>query len=256
MTQPPSQPDPYGQPGNQPYQGGYPQQPGTYGQPGQYPPAPGQYPQPGAQPQPGQYPAGGQYGQPQPGAPGQYGDPNQFPQSGPLPQQGGYPQQPQQPYGQPQPGYPPQQAFDPYGNPIPPPRPRNNKLPLLLGGGGLVVIGIVVTLVLVLSGGTGTPKGTADAFVSAMKGTDVDDFTKLLCDDNTSMRPSQKDLEKTGGKMPTMGVEFTVGDVKETGDTATADINASIGGQQGTAVLKMKKVGGDWCVSDLDFDFR
>jgi uncharacterized RDD family membrane protein YckC len=82
-------PNPYAQPGAQPFAGGYPQQPGQFGQP----PSSGGFPQ---------QPQSGGFGQPASGGFGQPSAPGGFPQQPPAgPQPGGFGQQPGQPLAPP-----------------------------------------------------------------------------------------------------------------------------------------------------------
>ncbi|WP_026425532.1 hypothetical protein [Actinokineospora inagensis] len=209
--------DPHGQ-SQQP---AHPQQPG---QPGQFPQS-GQFTQ-GHQPHPGQFPPPGQV------PPGQFPagqvPPGQFPQQGGYPPQGAYPQQ--------QPGYPQNQ----YGQPYP---QRRNRLPWILAGGGLVVIGVVVTLVLTLSGSdTGSARGTTEAILDALVSGDADAYNKLVCnaDDKVTADQAKQDQAQV--------TEPKVQDVTETGDTATATISAKVEGETRTVRLRLKKANGTWCV--------
>ncbi|GAA2983517.1 Rv0361 family membrane protein [Actinokineospora diospyrosa] len=260
MTQPPH--DPYaGQPqqgGQQPDQGGYqqafPQQtqflpsgafptqdPSAQPQPPQQQPAQPEYGQyPGAQP--GAHPAHPQPGIPQSGhyPPGQYPGAEQFqpggyaPQPGQFPQAGGYPG-----------AHGPQPTGYPYGNPYGP--PRRNNLPWILAGGGLLAIGIVVTLVLVLSGGgTGSPRGTTESFIDAVVGRDAEAFNKVMCDadDHTTQAEIDKD-----SSFKVTDTEITK--VTENGDTAIGEFTATISGRKTTVQLRLRKKADQWCVDRI-----
>lgn len=141
----------------QPGQGGWDQQAG-WGQPG------GQHP--GSQPFP---PQGGQY-------PGQQGGgfPGQQPPAGPQ-TYGGYGYPPQQGYGQQPQGY---QGFG-YGQP---PK-KKSPLPWIFGGlGALLVIGVVITLVVVFTGGPGDPKPVAQQAVTMMNEKDFAGLQGISCE--------------------------------------------------------------------------
>lgn len=213
MTYPPQQP---------PGQGGWGQQPG-----GQNPQQPGgQYPQPG-----GQYPPSG--GQPyqQPGG--------AYPPSGgqqyPAP---GYPQQPQagqQPYP------------NPYGGYGQPPK-KKSPLPWILGGvGGLVVIGAVIALVVVFTGGPGDPRPVAQQAVDMMNNKDFAGVQSLTCDKQATKIQDMVDMMEGKGSqfdelkdlgvpeaevqkmIDNLQVEFTLGEVTDNGDnTATAHFNGTM----------------------------
>ncbi|MGW3467677.1 hypothetical protein ACWDKQ_04230 [Saccharopolyspora sp. NPDC000995] len=191
-----------------PGQGGWGQQPG-----GQYPPS-------GGQPQQG-------YGQPG-GA---------YPQSGPQPQQG---------FGQ-QPPYPPQGGgYDQPGLDAP---KKKSPLPWILGGvGGLVVIGLVITLILVFaSGGAGDPRKVAQQGVDKINSKDFaglqplackkdqEDFQKMLdtfegksgeFDELKEFGVTDSDIQKL---IDGMKIEMQLGEVKDHGDnTATAKITGNV----------------------------
>ena len=208
MTYPPPPQDPYGgqpQPPYPPQQGGYPQQPQQHGQ------------QPyGAQP-------GGQsYGPPPGGQPG-YGTPP-----------GG------QPYGQQQFGQPGPYGQPPYGQPQ-----QKSKLPLILAGAGVVVIGVVVTLILVLTGGN-SPQGVAETVVDGIKNRNPDVIKDVACEP----QDIDSDFDTTDEALPT-DFDITLGEVTESGDTATAIVKVTVEGQSFDGKISMKKDGGDWCADDF-----
>ncbi|MCA1845883.1 MAG: hypothetical protein LC792_22380 [Actinobacteria bacterium] len=197
MTQPPQQPGPYG--GQQP---GYGNQPGPGQQPGGYPQQ-GGYPQGGGYQQPGGYPQTGPQPQAQPGGygpPGQYGQPPQY-------------------------GYP--GAYGPQGG-----GRRKSPLPWILGGGGLLVIGAVVVLILVLTGGpdTSTAQGVAKAVVSAANDKDANKIAELSCNEyKNDVKKIKERIDPasdpdTPQEYKNITVTYELGDVKETGNNATADV--------------------------------
>ncbi|MBA8823676.1 hypothetical protein FHX42_001005 [Saccharopolyspora lacisalsi] len=174
MTHPPQQPgqgDPYGrQPGwGQPQPGQYGQQPGW-----QYPPSGPQQPGYGQQ-----FPPSGP--QPQQGG--------QFPPSGPRQQQPAWGQQPggQYPQNSPYPGWDGQQQAwgqqpGGFGQMQPPKKSRKGLFIGLGAGGGVVVIGLIVTLVLVFTGGPGSPRPVAQQFVDHMKAKNFSALTGVACE--------------------------------------------------------------------------
>ncbi|MEU6266421.1 hypothetical protein [Saccharopolyspora shandongensis] len=211
MTYPPQQP---------PGQDGWGQQPG-----GQYPPSGGQ-PQQGFGGQPGgAYPPSG--GQPQQGG--------AYPQSGPQPQQG---------FGQ-QPPYPPQGGFGQPGFDAP---KKKSPLPWILGGvGGLLVIGLVITLVIVFTGGPGDPRKVAQQGIDAINQKDFASLQPLSC--KKEQEKFQEMMDTFEGKganfeelkefgltdadiqklIDGMKIEMKLGEVKDNGDnTATAKVSGSI----------------------------
>ncbi|GLW95033.1 Rv0361 family membrane protein [Actinokineospora globicatena] len=249
---PPPAQDPYATPGTHGAPGQQPA-PGQYGQSGphaaqppgysanfpqsgqQVPGQPGADPAAGGQFGGGQYPAqpgGGQYPQEQfqqqypQGAYGQ--QPAQFPQAGGYPQQpGGYPQ-------------------GPYGGPTYGPV-RRSPMPWVLAGGGLVVIGIIVTLILVLSGdGTGSPRGTTEAFIDAVKSRDAEAFNRLMCDEDG--KTTQKEIDEDRDVQIT---DTSVTNVTESGDTAVGEFSATIGGRSTKVRLQLKKRDDVWCVDRI-----
>ncbi|CRK58324.1 hypothetical protein [Alloactinosynnema sp. L-07] len=212
MSQPPQ--PPFGQ--ADPYQGGYPQQ-GAF--PQQQTAQPG-YPQQG-------YPqVSPQQGHPQ-------GDPHA----------GGYAQNqfggPQQPYGYPQ----------AYGAPQ-----KRNSTPIIVAVAVLAVVGIGLTLFLTLgeSGGSGgsardaSARDTAEKFVGAVRSKNPDAARALVCDEKDKSRVDES------GAFTRSGFEVTLGDVSESGDTATATLIIKIKDKSTTSVMTLAKRSGDWCVDDVD----
>ncbi|MDR7303448.1 hypothetical protein [Haloactinomyces albus] len=222
MTYPPQQPgqgNPYGQ------QPGWGQQPG-----GQYPPSGPQQPgyggygqQPGGQ----QYPPSGPQQQPtwgrQPGG--------QYPQTSPHP---GWD-------GQSQPGWGQQPGFG--GQP-----PKKSKKGLFIGigvGGGVVVIGLIVTLALVFTGGPGSPRPVAQEFVNHFENKEFSKLPSVVCEkvqkQEDFKKISQGNLAETmaaeQGMPPalaemaldSMKFDFRLGKVTDHGDsTATATMKGEM----------------------------
>ncbi|GAA4421193.1 hypothetical protein GCM10023148_21640 [Actinokineospora soli] len=212
MTYPPPPQDPYG---GQPQQPQYPP-PQQAGYPQQQPPQYGQQPYgtpPGGQSY-GTPPGGQAYGTP-PGGQPYGGDP--YGQ-----QQYGQGQFGQQPYGQPQ---------------------KKSPLPWILAAVGVVVIGVAVTLIFVLGGGR-SPQQVAETVVDGIKSKNPQSVESVACD------PTEIKEEFDPDDMPT---EFDVklGEVTESGDTATATITITVEGQSFDGKLKMKKKDGDWCADDF-----
>ncbi|TWG08215.1 hypothetical protein [Saccharopolyspora dendranthemae] len=212
MTYPPQQPPGQGGWGQQPG-GQYPQQPG-----GQFPPSGGQQPQPG-----GAYPPSG--GQPYPQQPG-----GAYPPGGQQFQQGGYPQQPNQ--------------FGGYGQP---PK-KKSPLPWIFGGlGGLVVIGVIIALVLVFTGGPGDPKAVAQDAVESINAKDFAALQSVSCKkERAGLQEVIDSMEGKGGDVAQLkelgltdadvkkfvdGLSFraTLGEVVDNGDdTATAKVTGEM----------------------------
>jgi uncharacterized protein YxeA len=221
MSQPPFQPGQFGeQPGGQPQQpGGHPQQGGFPAQQGGFPQQqPGGFPQQGAFPQPG--------GDPQAGYPQQ---PGGDPQAGYPQQQAGYPPQ----GGQPQPGWAPHDA----------PKKRGS-LPWILVGGGVLVVGVVVTLILTLGGNS--PDGAAKSFITALRAGDVNAANALICDEKDRL-PAEL-FEKADQDRAEIS-DLTITSVDEQGDKATVKFEATdSNGKKQNGTIKVRNKDGDWCV--------
>ncbi|MER7011354.1 hypothetical protein ABT324_07990 [Saccharopolyspora sp. NPDC000359] len=232
-------------PPQQPGQGGWGQQPG------------GQYPQSG--PQPG-------FGQQYPQQPG-----GQYPQSGP---QQGFGQQPGGAYPpsgpQQQPGFGGPPPTSPYGQPGFEPPKKKSPLPWILGGvGGVVVIALVITLVVVLTGG-GSPQAVAEKAVSALNSKDLNALNSVTCDaqklqneeELKSIDPAQN--PEVPDELKQVTIDWSLaGEVKENGDEATAQISAKLNNvpekykslmPSGDQTFEMKLIveSGDWKVCELN----
>jgi hypothetical protein len=155
----------------------------------------------------------------------------------------------QQPYGQPG-GYPPGGGYGP-------PR-KASALPWILAGGGVVVVAVVVTLILTLSGSdTDSPQDVAESAVSAANDQDVDAIQELLCSD---VKADESDVTEAIRPSGLGGTElsFELGEVTESGSTATAAVTATMSGlppgapadtpTSFEAGIELRKVDGDWCV--------
>jgi hypothetical protein len=205
------QPQPGGQyPPSGPQQGG--QYPPSGPQPGgQYPPSGpqpgGQYPPSGPQQYPGgQYP-GGQY----PGG--------QYPASGPQPQQPGFGQP--NPYGQQGWGAPP---------------PKKSPMPWILGGvGGVVVIGVIITLVIVFTGGPGDPRPTAQQIADKINAKDFASLSDLSCGNKKnsneftdgflgSLKGKGISDEQAKQLLDSMQFNLKVGNVTQNGNNAKVEL--------------------------------
>jgi hypothetical protein len=241
---PPPGPQPPGQPGYYPAQDPYAPQPGGIaGQPGYG----GQQPPYGGQPG-GQF--GGQYG-----APAQPGQPAQPAGWGPPQQQPGAP-----PFGQPPHGAGPAGFGHPGGYGPPPTGGRKTRLPWILGGaGGLLAIVVVVVLIVTLgggsggSGGTDSPRGVAQAFVTAVNDRTEPDRA-IYCESFASQAESA--TPGLPSDLPEFDVRATLGDVTENGDSATAvvtfEVNAAGQTIKGDYKLDIKKENGDWKICGLE----
>lgn len=246
-----------GQPGQgQPGQGypgqGYPQQPGHPQQPGQ-PQQPGYPQQPGSgypgQPGPGGAPGQSPYGQGQPqqpyGQPG-YGQQGQgYGPGGPGPGGPGGPGFGQGPGG---PGY--QGYGQPSGG------GGSKLLPILLGVGGVVVVGVVVVLFLTgVFGGNG-PESAVKNLVSAAKSGDCDamvdvfDFGDLppQVEQQLNDPETRKEMcDQFGKDAAGVDAELVSTEVSnETDSTATVKATIRSEGKEETQDFKVKKVDGEW----------
>jgi hypothetical protein len=205
----------------------------------------------------------GPYGQ-QPGYGGQqpYGQqPGGYPQSGGYPQQG-YPQSGQQPQqGYQQPGYQQQGYQQPagyggypggYGGP-----PKKSPMPWILAGAGVVVVAVVVVLIVTLSGGggsadTGSAKGVAQSTVDGINARDINAIKSVACESAKSKIDGSAAGDLEDAKTENVKVTASLGDVKENGDTATADVDVTAQGMGSvTFELQLKKDGGNWCLNDI-----
>lgn len=222
------------------------------------------------------YPQQGGYGPPQGGG---YGPP----QGGgyPPPQGGGYPQQ--QGYGYPPPGP------GGYGQ-YPPPRKNNTGLIVGITGVVVAAV-VTLVLVLALngdddeptqagnngtsedsnlpngipgpngggsgddsdngggsssSGGASTPEDLADLVVQVVETQDEDLIDQYSCSSSGADQLKQE-LSQIAG----MQVSASVEDVQESGDTAQASIEVSLGGQTESFTAEMEKDGDNWCVSGI-----
>jgi hypothetical protein len=209
-----------------------PGQPGPYGQPGgYYPPSGPQFGQQGGYGQPGgDFPPSGPQQQPQQGV--QPGGPQQFGQQ-PM---GGY-----VPYGQ-QPQYP--GGFGPGA------QPPKKKTGLIVGlsVAAVAVIGGVVAIVLVLTGGDGgkpasdqeAVKQLGDNFAKALTNADVNLAKQATCD------PSK--VKKLTPPPPGSGIK-QAGDPVVTGDTAVLTFTVDVEGTTKDQKLRARKTNGNWCLS-------
>jgi hypothetical protein len=213
------------QPGQWGGQPGYGGQQGPGQQPGGYPQS-GGHPQQGGFPQQGGYPPSGQ--QPQQG--GNFGQQGQFGQQAPYGQPGGY-------------GYGPQ---------------KKSKTPWIIAGGAAVVVAVAVVLVIVLTGSSGSPQGVAEDAIAAVNAKDTGKLNELTCDSAKDKAGTldPKDLEPGQG----LQVKASLGEVKESGDTATAEMKLELTGDlpegvpagagKATVTLKLADESG-WCIKDV-----
>jgi len=242
MTYPPQQP------------GGYGQQPDPYGQ------------QPGGQQPYGQPQQGGQpYGQ-QPGGWNQAPQSGGFPAAGqggyPQQQPGGYPQQQSDQFGQQQYGQQPQ-----YGQPGQQPGQYGQQPGGQFGGYGAeppkkkktgLIVGIAIAAVVLLGGGTGlvlwltsgsggSAASTFQAFSDAFAKRDIPGMQATICKSVAGADDPTKD--------PNIPKDMTLvlANVKENGDTATADATATYLGRKITGVANAAREDGNWCMKGLDF---
>jgi len=187
------------------------------------------------------------------------------------PPQGGYPQQGQPPQGPPPGQYGPPGGYDPYGEPG---GKKKSPMPWILGGvGALVIIAGVILLIVLLGGGggAGSPDELADQVVAGFNERDADGLTELGCGQDSSDKAQIEegfekfDLSKQPGvpeEMKQVKVRFEKGEVKESGDTATAQLKILFDGVpeqfkntppfdgSQSFTLQLADDGG-WCVKDL-----
>ncbi len=120
---------------------------------------------------------------------------------------------------------------------------------LLPGNGGGVI------------GGGGDARSVAQAYADAINDRKSD--TSLYCEE--FRQKAEAEAENLPEGMPTdfpdlsdLKLSASVGEVTESGETATAAINveSEFAGQKisGTHKLKLVKESGDWKVCDIDFD--
>ncbi|WP_459710941.1 Rv0361 family membrane protein [Actinophytocola sp. KF-1] len=133
-------------------------------------------------------------------------------------------------------------------------------MPWILAGGGVVVVAVVVVLIIVLTGGGGTssPQDLAESAASAMNDKDYDAVAELTCEGDKEDVKENVDIGSADPAFKNVSVEFTIGEVKEEGDTATADVSMKLSNLPAeyegmpssvNGVLNMKKDGGDWCIT-------
>ena len=242
MSVPPQQPGPHGQQpdpyGQQPGQFG--QQPGFGQQPAGYPPPFGGVPQGGQQPGYGP-PSGGFAPQPHQGPPG-------YPQQ-PYGQQDQYGQSP---YGQPG-------GFPPPGQPYGPPKKKGALIGIIVGAAVVVIVAVVVV---VMTLGGGSPKSTADTIATELnkgEGMSISTLQSVTCKKDVA---KINDIKKAapssaGAQFKDIKAEYTVGNVTESGDTATVKLSVKYSNvptefkdfiKDDSTDLKMIKEDGGWKV--------
>ncbi|RZS43461.1 hypothetical protein EV193_102441 [Herbihabitans rhizosphaerae] len=197
-----------------------PQQPGPYGQQPGYGPPSGGFPQQQPQQQPGGgYPPPPQAGQQPPGQPpGGFGPPpGQFP-PGQFPPGGGFP--------------PPQ---------------KKSPLPWILSIVGVLVVAGAVVLIIVLTGGDdkggeagGSAKATAEQAIEGYNKRDAEKLNSVVCPESP---------KASNERLQALKITVTLGEVKEEGDKAKADlVGRDESGKEEKDVMGLKKVDGKWCV--------
>ncbi|WP_153506269.1 nuclear transport factor 2 family protein [Cumulibacter manganitolerans] len=145
----------------------------------------------------------------------------------------------------PQPAYgrPPQGA-QPWGPP--PQKAGNGRLWALIGGAAALLVVVGVVLWLVLSGGGRSAEDTVTAFMEAAKHGDATAAKAVSC---PAVDAKIGDDDKGSG-LPS-DVTYTVHDVEEHGDSATAIVTATAEGEKVDLSFKLKKNGdGDFEVCD------
>ncbi|MEU6641642.1 hypothetical protein ABZ863_03745 [Saccharomonospora sp. NPDC046836] len=190
-------------------------------------------------------------GQPGPyGQQGQWGTPPQtghYPGSGPAPQYGGYPGPGgTQQFGQP--GQPGPYGQQPVG--FPGARPPKKKTGLIVGLsiGAVAVIGGVVALILILSGGDSDGdvaqlEELGEKAVQVLQNKDVDLAVEISCDREDTASTTFEDMPED--------VQFELsGTPQINGDTATIPIKVSIQGESRDRELPARKQNGTWCMGE------
>jgi hypothetical protein len=138
-------------------------------------------------------------------------------------------------------------------------------LPWILAGGGAVVAAVVVVLVITLTGGPNTsdPESVAQAAVDAFNDRDVSAITDIAC--AATKDELENALRAAGLAGDGLAIEATaeLGEVKESGDTATAEVTVTYTevpeamkeiieeGSTETGSMKLAKENDVWCVSTL-----
>lgn len=254
---PPEQPTPPGsEPGGQPWSApagdqsagagapdqGYGQQPGAYGQqPGAYGQQPGQQPT-GEYAQPGQQPGQG-YGQPayEPAASGWNAPPADGNAYAP-PADGNA-------YAPPPGGYgPPPNPYGAGGPTTPPKKSRTGLVIGLIAAGLVVVIGIVVGVVFLVSGGGGDPKETVQAYLQAL----ADGNAAKALDqgekpsDTTFVTDKALDAQRKIATISSISVDKAL----TSGNRARVSATYKFGDKQADESFSLTKIAGDWKLDD------
>lgn len=142
------------------------------------------------------------------------------------------------------------------------PRRRNTAAWVVLGG-GLFVVGLVVTMVFVLTSGPDrdTPEGVAEAVADAFNDHDFEELTTLSCADD------KEDVADTVDMLTGYGSQFgataKVDDVDTVGDRAVAELTLTYTmvpkeldgvievGATEDVDLALSSEKGEWCLSDI-----
>ncbi|HEV7649289.1 MAG TPA: hypothetical protein VGP26_14125 [Actinophytocola sp.] len=133
-------------------------------------------------------------------------------------------------------------------------------MPWILAAGGVVVVAVVVVLIFVLTGGggSGSAQGVAEDAVDAFNSKDAGKLNDLTCDSAKDKAGTidPKDLEPQQG----IEVKASLGAVKESGETATAEMKLELSGDlpeglpegagNTTITLKLADESG-WCIKDV-----
>jgi hypothetical protein len=140
---------------------------------------------------------------------------------------------------------------------------RRNRMPWVVFGGGLFVVGMIFTLVFTLNSGpdTDTPEGVAEAVADAFDDHDFEELTTLSCaDDKEDVAETVDVLNGYGNQF---GVTAKVTDVDTAGSRAVAELTLTytkvpddlddvldVGDTQDVD-LGLASEKGEWCLSDI-----
>jgi hypothetical protein len=86
----------------------------------------------------------------------------------------------------------------------------------------------------------------SDVIVEVIETQDEDLIDEHACSGSAASQLTSELCQLAG-----MAVSATVGDVQESGDTAQASIEMSLGGQTEGFTAEMEKDGDAWCVSEI-----
>jgi hypothetical protein len=141
-------------------------------------------------------------------------------------------------------------------------------MPWILAGGGVIVVAVAVVLIIVLTGGadTSSPQGVAESAVDAYNDKDVDAILEISCGAAAEdIREAMEAANNAGGEEggPSVETSASLGEVKEEGEKATAEITLTVTsvptemaeyvkeGDTSTAKLSLAQEDGNWCIENF-----